>query len=46
MVDADQLQMDAEIALVGYVDWNMARDCDTQVALQVFDGSVVEFVGE
>ena len=43
---ADQLQMEAEIALVGYVDWNMGRDCDTQVALQVFDGGVVEFVGE
>ena len=28
-MDADQLQMEAEIALVGYVDWNMARDCDT-----------------
>ena len=45
-MDADQLQMEAEIALVGYVDWNMARDCDTQVALQVFDGGVVEFVRE
>ena len=43
---ADQLQMEAEIALVGYVDWNMAWDCDTQVALQVFDGGVVEFVGK
>ena len=45
-MDTDQLQMEAEIALVGYVDWNMARDCDPQVALQVFDGGVVEFVGE
>ena len=45
-MDTDQLQMEAEIALVGYVDWNMARDCDTQVALQVFDGGVVEFVRE
>lgn len=44
-MDTDQLQMEAEIALVGDVDWNMARDCDTQVALQVFDGGVVEFVG-
>lgn len=43
---ADQLQMEAEIAFVGYVDWNMAQDCDTQIALQVFDGGVVEFVGE
>ena len=45
-MDADQLQMEAEIALVGDVDWNMARDCDTQIALQVFDGGVVEFVGK
>ena len=43
---ADQFQMEAEIALVGDVDWNMARDCDTQIALQVFDGGVVELVGK
>ena len=45
-MDTDQLQMEAEITLVGDVDWNMARDCDTQIALQVFDGGVVEFVGK
>ena len=45
-IAANQLQMETEIVLVGDVDWNMARDCDTQVALQVFDGGVVEFVRE
>lgn len=45
-MDADQLRMEAEIAFVGDVDWNMARGCDPQVALLVFDGGVVELVGK
>ena len=43
---ANQLQMEAEIALVGDVDRDMARGCDAQVALHVFDGCVVELVWE